>query len=118
MRYANRNRAPFNDGLVSQEAAIAALQDNEHVEHSRSVNQTERARLTSALSSRGLEVTLSQTNFVLTHFGRAAEPLYTALLQQGVIVRPLALLPQCLRITVGRPVDNERLLAALDEVLG
>ncbi len=117
MLLSNRIRAPFNVGLVSQEAAIAALDDTEHVERSRSLNRVERARLTEQLEQRGWDVTPSQTNFVLAHLRRPAEPVYRALLRQGVIVRPFTRLPEALRITVGTTAENDRFLAALDEVL-
>jgi histidinol-phosphate aminotransferase len=115
--YANRIRAPFNVGVASQEAGIAALTDVEHVNTSRKLNREQRARLAAALSERGIEVTPSQANFVLSHFGRPAAPLYDALLRLGVIVRPFARLPESLRITVGTEAQNDRLLSAIDAVL-
>jgi histidinol-phosphate aminotransferase len=115
--YVNRLRAPFNVSLVSQEAAIVALDDQEHVRASRAHNLVERARLTRRLSELGARVTPSQTNFVLCHFDRPAAALNQALLRQGVIVRPFAQLPEALRITVGTVAENERFLTALAEVL-
>jgi histidinol-phosphate aminotransferase len=116
MNYLNRLRAPFNVGLASQEAAIAALGDLEHVEKSRRHNQTEIARLSQGLRALGLEVTPSQANFVLVHFGRPTRALNQALLERGVIVRPIPALPEALRISVGTVAENERLLSALGEV--
>lgn len=118
MNYANRLRAPFNVGLASQEAAIAALGDERHVRASRESNTRERALLDRELGARGLSVTPSQTNFVLVHLGRPSAPVYQALLQRGVIVRRFAQLPEALRITIGTAAQNRRLLEALDEVLG
>jgi histidinol-phosphate aminotransferase len=117
MNFTNRIRAPFNVGVVSQEAAIAALGDVAHLDASRRLNRAERARLHRELSQRGISVSPSQANFVLAHFDRPAEPIYQALLRKGVIVRPFARLPQSLRITVGTQSDNQRFLDALDEVM-
>lgn len=117
MAYVNRLRAPFNVGLVSQEAAIAALSDSTHVARSREHNRRERQRLTTELSKLGVSVTPSQTNFVLVHLGRLAQPVNQALLERGVIVRPLPILPNALRISVGTEAENDRLLATLKEVL-
>ena len=117
MNYANRIRAPFNVGVIGQEAAIAALEDKAHVQASQRLNSAERARLSRELTLRGISVSPSQANFVLAHFDRPAEPIYQALLRKGIIVRPFAGLPQSLRITVGVESDNQRFLDVLDEVM-
>jgi histidinol-phosphate aminotransferase len=61
----------------------------------------------------------SLANFLCVDVGRPGLPVFRALLRRGVIVRPLDGygLPSCLRISVGAPAENARLLAALDEVL-
>lgn len=116
MNYLNRLRPPFNVGLMSQEAAVAALSDHEHVARSRHHNTTERERLTQALGALGLAVTPSQANFVLVHFDRPTRALNQALLERGVIVRPIPVLPRALRISVGTVAENDRLLTVLAEV--
>lgn len=113
--YMNRLRNPFNVGSLGQEAAIAALDDREHVERSHRINREERQRLSSALSRLGVRVTPSQANFVYVDLRRPAREVYDQLLRRGVIVRVLG--PStCVRITVGTPPENDRLLAALAEV--
>lgn len=116
--YVNRVRAPFNVTALAQAAAIAALDDQEHVEKSRRLNQVERAYLSQALGELGLKVAPSQANFVLVDLGRPARPVYDLLLRKGVIVRPFANLPTSLRVTLGTHQQNQRFLAALREVLG
>ena len=61
----------------------------------------------------------SQTNFVLVEFGERTPTIERALVERGVILRPMGGygLGDCLRITVGTRDENRRLLAALDEVL-
>lgn len=114
--YLNRVRAPFNVSGLAQVAAIAALDDVEHLARSRELNQTERARVSAALLELGLEVAPSQANFVFVGLPGPARPVYDALLRKGVIVRPFAGLPNSLRITIGTPAENHRLLEALSEV--
>ncbi len=114
--YMNRVRPPFNVGTLGQVAALAALDDEEHVQKSRELNRKERQRLQVELSKLGLKVAPSQANFVFVDCIREARPIYDALLRRGVIVRPLTA-PTALRITVGLPAENDRLLAALAEVL-
>ena len=115
--YLNRVRAPFNVSSLGQVAALASLEDGEHVEKSRTRNGVERARLAAALESLGLRVTPSQANFVYARVAMPARTLYEALLDRGVIVRAFGGLPHHVRITVGTERENDRLLAALGEVL-
>jgi histidinol-phosphate aminotransferase len=114
--YVNRLRAPFNVNAVGQQAAMAALDDAEHVERSRTINRAERARVTNALRELGLNVTPSQTNFVWVDMARPGRDVYDALLRRGVIVRPFGK-STFLRITVGTPDENTKLLGAMREVV-
>jgi histidinol-phosphate aminotransferase len=115
--YMNRVRAPFNVTTPGQAAAVAALDDVEHVVRSRSENAAERARLTRELEGLGLSVAASQANFVLVDVGRPARVIYDRLLERGVIVRPFGNLPTSLRVTCGLPHEDDRFLTALKEVL-
>ncbi len=115
--YMNRVRAPFNVGNLGQAAAIAALDDVEHVQKSRELNASERERVSGKLASMGLSVTPSQTNFILIDVQRNGRAVYDALLRKGVIVRPFGNLPNSIRVTIGKPNENDRFLAALSEVL-
>ncbi len=115
--YMNRVRAPFNVGNLGQAAAIAALDDREHVRRSRELNTSERERVTARLSALGLSVAPSQTNFILVDVKRNGRAVYDALLRKGVIVRPFGNLPMSIRVTIGKPEENDRFLGALGEVL-
>jgi histidinol-phosphate aminotransferase len=114
-----RVRSPFNTGSLSQAAAIAALEDREHVRRSRLLNSTERNFLEAEMRRRGWAFTPTAANFHLIDLGRDALPVYEALLRRGVIVRPVAAynFPTCLRVTIGTRVENQRFLDALDGVL-
>ena len=113
----NRVRAPFNVGNLGQAAAIAALDDREHVRRSRELNTTERARVTGRLNELDLSVAPSQTNFILVDVKRNGRAVYDALLRKGGIVRPFGNLPMSIRVTIGKPEENDRFLSALGEVL-
>jgi histidinol-phosphate aminotransferase len=117
VHYLDCVRAPFNVNSVAQAAGIAALDDQEHVQKVTALNATERERLVQQLSQRGFHVWPSQANFVLIDLARPAVPIYQALLNEGVIVRPMPSLPTSLRVTVGVPEENQRFLAALDRVM-
>ena len=116
----NRVRAPFNVNSLAQVGAIAALEDDEFLERAVRVNREGKAWLFEQLSVRGLRVTPSQTNFLLVDFHGDAKETFEALMAQGVITRPMAGygLPTCLRISVGLQEENQKLIEALDLVMG
>jgi histidinol-phosphate aminotransferase len=112
-----RLRESFNVGIPGLAGAEAALGDHAHLARVREFNGAERAWLAGELSKRGLGVAPSQTNFLLVDFGSPVAAVQAALVQRGIVPRPMAGygLPDCLRITIGTRADNLRFLAALDE---
>ncbi len=116
----NRVRQPFNVNSLAQRAALAALQDTAHIDESRSVNAQGLGFLSAGLADLGFRVLPSVGNFVLVDMGTAAAPFCEALLRVGIIVRPVANygLPNHLRISVGLPAQNRRLLDALRAIYG
>jgi len=117
--YMNRVRQPFNVNLLAQVAAMAALDDEEHVEQSRKMVQEGKRFLYSELERLKIEYVPSETNFFLINVGEG-ERVFHALLKKGVIVRNMAGygLPQYIRVTVGTQEENTIFLEALREVLG
>ena len=115
----NRIRQPFNVNSLALEAAIAALEDDDHVSKSVSLNASERSRVIEACDRLGLKGIPSAGNFVLIDMGQPALPIFDALLHQAVIVRPVGNygLPNHLRITMGTQEENTRLIEALEHVL-
>jgi histidinol-phosphate aminotransferase len=115
----NKLRTPFNVTSVGQAAALAALDDTDHVRRSVEMNRAERRRLIFELTRLGLSPVPSETNFLFIPIGPHAKSLCDELLQEGVIVRPLAWMgfPEAIRISVGNPAENNKLLAALAHTL-
>lgn len=115
--YLNRTRAPFNVGSISQAAARAALRDQAHVAEYVELNRTERARVTEALEALGLRVAPSQANFVFVDFARDNREIYDRMLRMGVIIRPMPKpVDTWLRVTIGLPEENDRLIGAVREL--
>ncbi|MGO1073699.1 histidinol-phosphate transaminase [Lysobacter sp. CA199] len=114
-----RLRESFNVNGPALAACEAALGDTDHLQWACARNAEQRAWLAEALTKRGLRVFPSQTNFVLVEFGARTSQVEAALVERGVILRPMGGygLADCIRISVGSPDENRRLLAALDEVL-
>lgn len=115
----NKLRTPFNTSGVAQAAALAALDDKEHVARCIAANATERKRLSEGLTKLGLRPVVSEANFVFVPVGPDAKEVSDELLLLGVIVRPLGWmgLPEAIRISVGATEENEKCLAALGQVL-
>ena len=115
----NKLRTPFNVTSVGQAAALAALDDTEHVRRSVESNRAERRRLFLELTKLHLAPVPSETNFLFVPLGPYAKALCDELLHEGVIVRPMGWMgfPEAIRISVGNPAENTKLLAALSYAL-
>jgi histidinol-phosphate aminotransferase len=114
----NRVRPPFNVNALAQAAAIAALADTAYVDDSRRLNDEGMRALAAGFDALGLAHLPSRGNFVLVDVGDGLR-VFDRLLRAGVIVRPVANygLPKWIRVTVGLPHENARLLAALPAAL-
>ena len=116
MDYVNRVRPPFNANSLAQQAALAALDDEEHVATSRTMNETEMAVLEKGLTDLGLAPLPSQANFLYFDTKRDGQEVFHAMLREGVIVRHIK--GSMIRVTIGQPAENQRFLKVLADVLG
>jgi len=107
-------------GRLAQAGAIAAIQDQAHLEStSKKVIQT-RERLVTELSVLGFDTLPSTANFIFTrHPKHAGVKLYQALRDRGIIVRHFKSprIEEFLRITIGTDDQTNELIAALKEIL-
>jgi histidinol-phosphate aminotransferase len=115
----NRIRQPFNVNTLAQVAALAALEDDEHARTTVTMVQEGLKTLYQAFDEMGIEYVPTRANFILVMVADASR-VYQQLLRAGVIVRPMASfgMERALRITVGSPAENARLLEALRAVAG
>jgi len=111
-------RQPFNVNAPAQWAALAALDDDEHVRRSLAVNRQGLDYLQKELTRLGLEFVPSSANFILVRVGRGQE-VFQKLLREGVIVRPMGgyQFPEHVRVTVGTMAENEKFIAVLENVI-
>jgi histidinol-phosphate aminotransferase len=116
----NRIRQPFNVNSLAQAAALAALDDDSHTLECVRMIEAGRHFLYDEFKSLGLRYVPARANFILVDVGRSAADIYQKLLHEGVIVRPLTPfgMETALRITVGTPEENRRLVKALRAALG
>ncbi len=115
----NRVRQPFNTNMPAQAAALAAIDDQAHIDNSSSLNALGLKQYAKAFTQMNLKFIPSIANFISVNVNKNAMPVYEGLLREGVIVRPVASynMPDFLRITVGNEEQNNRVLTALKKVL-
>jgi len=111
-------RQPFNANLLAQVAALAALDDEEHVRKTRANNFAGLEFFAKALRELKLEYVPSCANFILVRVGDG-QKVFTAMQKLGVITRPMGgyHLPEWLRISIGTRPENQRCLEALIQSL-
>lgn len=117
-----RLRTPFNANAAAMAAAAAAVSDQEYAEEVRNYNNSWRAKMMAALSSLGLEVFPSVTNFILMRFPEgphSPEGAWKHLTADGIIPRPVNSggPDRCLRVTVGLAEENEAFIKSLSSYM-
>jgi histidinol-phosphate aminotransferase len=119
MSYFARMRTTFSVSCVAQAAALAALEDEEHVRRA-VVNNAEQAEwLVRRLTELGYRVLPTWGNFVYCELGEDAATVAKNLQNEGVIIRPLGPwgAPTAIRITIGTPEQNQTFLKAFKKVV-
>lgn len=112
----NKLRPPFNTSSIAQKAALWALQDESHLRRTREINEQGKTYLYKELDSIGIKYVPTEANFIFMPLEQDAHTLYTILLKQGVIVRPMG--QREIRVTIGLPEENKRFIDALKKVMG
>ncbi|PKO52393.1 MAG: histidinol-phosphate transaminase [Betaproteobacteria bacterium HGW-Betaproteobacteria-20] len=114
----NRVRQPFNVNSIAQAAAVASLADDDFVARSYALNQAGMVQLIQGFNKLELEYIPSSANFVSFKVKNALS-VNQQLLQNGVIVRPIANyeMPDYLRVSIGLFNENARFLTVLEQIL-
>lgn len=115
----NRIRQPFNGNSLALAAALVALADDQYIADTKEMNNKGMAQVIAGLESLGLSYIPSKANFLTIDIGRNADEVFDLLLRKGVIVRPVANygLANHIRVSIGLESENQRFLAALEQVL-
>ncbi len=112
----NSVKPPYNVNSLTQEAALQALDQIESVKEKIAVIVRERKRCSEEIQELPSvrHIYPSEANFLLVEFNNA-EQIFLGLRNKGIIIRDRrSAVPDCLRITIGTPEENDRLLAALN----
>lgn len=115
----SRVRQPFNVNSLALAAAEIALDDNDYLAKSFAINKAGMALYESELTRLGLNYIPSVGNFITVELERDAASVYQAMLEEGVIVRPVAnyAMPKHLRISIGLETENKRCIEVLERVI-
>jgi len=117
--YLQQLRRPFMINTLSMEAAIAALEDTEFIEQTVQLVHREKVFLYQQLTQIGIKYWKTQANFILIQPAIAAKIFEEKMLQEGVMVRPVANFgaPDCVRVTIGTREGNEAFLKGCRKIL-
>jgi histidinol-phosphate aminotransferase len=116
----DRVREPFNVNSLAQAAAVAALDDDEHLRRTKKVVSEGKDYFYDNFRRMGLSYVPSAANFVLVDLGMNSTRVFKALLEEGIIVRDMKPwnMNNFIRVTVGTPRENKRFVSALEKVTG
>jgi histidinol-phosphate aminotransferase len=120
IEYLLHTQPPFHCDRLALVAAMASLEDQEHVKKSQQVNAQGKEYLYRSFEALGVECLPSQANFImLVNLKHPVQSIDQALLSRGVIIRPTDPfdIPEAFRVTIGTPEENQRLVSAFGEVL-
>jgi histidinol-phosphate aminotransferase len=112
-------RPPFNVNAIAQAGALASLQDKEHVQASRELNEKGKQLLYHAFDQLGLEYIKTNANFVYVDTKIDSDDVFQQLAEKGVIVRNLKGygLTTSLRVSIGAEEEVRAFIDALNEIL-
>jgi len=107
----NKIREPFNTNTLAQVASIHALTDEGHVRKTIENNEAGKKYLYNEFDSLGIKYVPTETNFIYMPLEIDSNALFNAMLQMGVIIRPVG--PKAVRVTIGLPEENRRFIESL-----
>ena len=112
--YCARMRNTFSVSSVAQAAALAAIDDHDHIQRVVENNAVQSQVLAQGLSELGYRVVPTSANFLFCDLSADAAAFANRLQDEGVAVRPLGLwgAPNCIRVTIGTPEQNQAFLQA------
>jgi len=118
LAYCARMRDTFSVSSVAQAAAVAALDDLNHVQRVVSSNAEQAQIVSVGLSELGYRVVPTAANFVYCDLGQDASGFAERLRGEGVSVRPLGGwgAPTCIRVSIGMPEQNQVFLSGARKI--
>lgn len=119
----NKVRLPYNINSLTQATVSFALDNGEFLlEQTRTLCEQRAVVLTALLALDGVLAYPSAANFILFKtLKKSADEVFISLKNQGILIKNLSpqagLLRDCLRVTIGKPEENQAFLVALQQAL-
>ena len=116
--YYNKVKPPYNVSQINQYEAIKVLDDLENFTKNKNTILAQRTWLVEQLSSLSFveKIYPSDANFVLVKT-KNANAIYQKLVEEKIVVRNRhSVVENCLRITVGEPFENVKLIDSLKKI--
>ncbi|WP_416149722.1 histidinol-phosphate transaminase [Salipaludibacillus sp. HK11] len=119
IREIDPGRGPFNTNTIAQKAALTALGDQEFVQSCYEKNKQEMKKYEIFCEENGFKYYPSQANFILMDLQKPGSDIFNYLLAKGFITRNGEALgfPTSVRITIGTPEQNDKIIAELTKWL-
>ncbi len=112
-----RMASPFNVNVFAMECLVEALADRAHVEAYVAQVKAGREWLRRELEQLNFKCWPSQANFILCRLGEAKKAILEGLRARGIALRDRPDCAGCVRITIGKPEEMQRVIAELKQVL-
>jgi histidinol-phosphate aminotransferase len=108
----------YSVNTVAQEAALAALDDEDHIMHTREVVKREKAYLLEETAKLGLEAHAGEGCYIMMRLPMSDTLAYRRLMSFGVMIRSMTgfRFPNWIRISMGRHESMEAFVAALKKI--
>ena len=108
-------RCPFNVNSIAQNAALAALKDQNFVKKSYNMNMEGKKYLYEQFDNLGFDYAPSETNHIFVNVNKDSGFIFEELQMRGVIIRPF--MDSYIRVTIGTMEQNKIFIEKLKEVL-
>jgi histidinol-phosphate aminotransferase len=118
IRYFNKMKPPYNISTVNQKAVLRKLEKQDEYRQQVQRIKSERERLAAILKGMSLveKVYPSDANFLLVKV-KDANYIYESLIRKNIVVRNSnSVIQNCIRITVGKPAENNKLINAFKSI--
>jgi histidinol-phosphate aminotransferase len=119
IREIDPGRGPFNTNTIAQKAALIALDDQEYIQSCYEKNKQEMKKYQEFCEQNQFDYFPSQTNFILMDLKKPGSEIFNYLLSKGFITRNGEALgyPTSIRITLGTPEQNDKIITELTKWL-
>ncbi|MCK5595682.1 aminotransferase class I/II-fold pyridoxal phosphate-dependent enzyme, partial [bacterium] len=121
VEHVNKVKLPFNLNSISQRIGIIALKHKKKCDEAIKTILSERDRLLGEMQKNSMIYTFpTEANFILFRTKISSKTVFNTLLSNGILIRDVTdskLLKNCLRVTVGKPSENDAFLRAISQII-